>query len=1276
MKYILIALLCVFINVVTFAEPSAFNEQAYKFTNLNTDDGLSSDFVTTTMRDSKGMLWIGTGYGLNLYDGYSVQVFLNNRADSTSLPDNFIQVLYEDYSGNIWVGTKGGGACLYNAAQRNFIRFDIGKNCTIPGLSFTVILDIIQAGEACYFATEQGGMVKYTPGTGGYEYFWHDKSDMHSLSSNCINSIVHEDNYLWLGSGGIYIDKFNIQTNHSERIEIDGLKQLMPVGEQRNSKTLTYNNATHNLWIANINYGLWVYKTQSKTFTRYNYDNNALNNNSVQKIVFRNNEAWVATDNGGVNIIKNDFLRGVLQANAYNNFSISSNGIIDLNTDKEGNLYVATFDAGLNIYTTWQNEIEYYYNIPDNENSITHNNVTDIAQTTDGTIWVATDGGGLNIFHPGSKSFTRFVYPNSMGAINNNYITSLYADGKNNLYVAAYLNGFSIYNTQSGGLQNYKQTPGCENCPVSNNTWSFYYGNNNILWMGNLDHGISAFNTEKGRFVPLSSISDVLWPLSKFITYDITGHGNKIYFTTLSGGLQIFDQANDTLYRFLPTSDSEDKITRLNSLAIDTHDNIWIGSENGLISMHLPTLTDNIFTRANGLPSNNVFDIIVDNKNRKWVSTIDGLCVLNSNNQHLYTWPKNNNLFNNTPNNTSCLYDNDGYIYFGGNKGLHRFHPDSISFYNYQNDIVLTGFQINNIDTFVREGKRLKHINAVSELHLNSKSKVFSIAFAVPNIQMNQQIQYKYKLEGFNNTWLNAGNSRKATFTGLKGGSYTFKVRSTNTQGQWVNNTRSLKIIIHPPFYKSDLFFVLIVFIIIGLLIALYRLRIKFIRKQSLQLKELVKQRTQQLKNSYTEIKEQNHEIAKQRDLAHQQKEQIIKQNSELELHRNHLEYLVESRTRELIEAKERAERADKLKSSFLSNLSHEIRTPMNAILGFMDLLVNPLTKDDEKKEYVDSIYHSSYSLLNVIDDIIDIAKIESGDISIHNEAVDVNLIFEELNQLYINRLQNSQSQVKLNIQSPPEKIILQTDEKRLKQILHNLIDNAIKFTEKGCVEVKCTTTDKFAIFSVKDTGIGIKQKELEVIFDRFYKIEEEKTKLYRGTGLGLSICKQLVEKFNGKIWVESEPGKGTTFFFSVPDKKREQQAAEHVMPENIDLKRAEILIAEDDDYNYQYLATLLKRCNAAVIRANDGREAIELYNCNKNIKAIFMDIKMPVLDGLKATAELRASGAQLPIIAQTAFALSEDRVAAIQAGCNDHISKPINKEELYSKIKKYLLNV
>lgn len=384
-----------------------------------------------------------------------------------------------------------------------------------------------------------------------------------------------------------------------------------------------------------------------------------------------------------------------------------------------------------------------------------------------------------------------------------------------------------------------------------------------------------------------------------------------------------------------------------------------------------------------------------------------------------------------------------------------------------------------------------------------------------------------------------------------------------------------------------------------------------------------------------------------------------------------------------LIYAKERAEESDKLKSAFLSNMSHEIRTPMNAILGFSTLLSDPGISDADRNEFLRIIKERGSDLMRIIDDIIDVAKIESGQIKVEIKECKVNVL---MNNLYITlgevKRKTGKTHLVLNClpANPDKEFTIMTDGNRLRQVMTNLIENAMKFTDQGAVEfgyqMKTLNDDAYIEFFVRDTGIGIPKESQELIFERFRQVDDTNTRKYGGTGLGLTISKNLIKLMGGDIRLESERGKGATFFVLLPLQAATHDIAELIKPKispanQLDWSSKVILVAEDEDSNYFLLDRILKRTGVKLIWAHNGVEAVELSGEQK-IDLIMMDIRMPLMDGYEAAQIIKQKNPAIPIIAQTAYALKGEREKSIAAGCDGYISKPIDSRELLSIVGKY----
>jgi PAS domain S-box-containing protein len=381
----------------------------------------------------------------------------------------------------------------------------------------------------------------------------------------------------------------------------------------------------------------------------------------------------------------------------------------------------------------------------------------------------------------------------------------------------------------------------------------------------------------------------------------------------------------------------------------------------------------------------------------------------------------------------------------------------------------------------------------------------------------------------------------------------------------------------------------------------------------------------------------------------------------------------------ELIKAKEKAEESDRLKTAFLQNMSHEIRTPMNAIIGFSGLLSKNYNNKPKLEKFSEIINQRCNDLLYIISDILDIAKIESGQLPVNIEECNLNELFNELTILFTEQQKRiGKQQIKFRLQASDilSDILIVTDKVKLKQIFINLISNAFKFTETGTIEGGCKLdANQNLIFYVSDTGIGIPNDKQQMIFERFAQVEQGANRLYGGTGLGLSIVKGLIGLLGGEISLESELGKGSTFSFTIPYKTTQTLSHEAIITEKIEeysFPNKTILIVEDNLYNAEYIKETLSGIGLNILQAENGKQAVDL-SLSQPVDLVLMDIRLPDFDGYEATRQIRQVKPKLKIIAQTAYASYDERQKALDIGCNDYISKPTKQDLLLSIVNKHL---
>ncbi|MBU8892766.1 MAG: response regulator [Bacteroidales bacterium] len=644
---------------------------------------------------------------------------------------------------------------------------------------------------------------------------------------------------------------------------------------------------------------------------------------------------------------------------------------------------------------------------------------------------------------------------------------------------------------------------------------------------------------------------------------------------------------------------------------------------------------------------------------------------------------------------TYIIYNDDNNItWIGGTELLFKYDKSKDN-YDYTNDyLTLIRKVIINQDSIIYYGDYKNHKAYNTDSIIQYQGVIPTIAhkdnsiifqFASPEYSDQSKLIYQYRLEGYDNNWSALTKITRKEYTNLPQGEYTFKVRAINTYDQ-ISKDAKYNFIILTPWYQSIIAYIIYLIFFVLLIVILVRLNTKRLKAEKIKLEKIIKKRTHEIRKQKNDIESKNIALEQQKEEILSQNEEINVQKEELEIHRNNLEDLVKKRTRDLEIAKEKAEESDRLKSSFLANMSHEIRTPMNAIIGFSSLISDPELSVGQKDDLSNHITNNCDSLLRLIDDIIDLSKIESKQLDLQKSNCFVSETLHDLIKVFEEKkISINKRHIKLitNIPDEYKNITIHTDCLRLKQVLSNLTDNALKFTDAGSVEfgyllINSNDNPKLK-FYIKDTGIGMSEQQQKEIFTRFSKIESSKKKLYRGAGLGLAISKYLIELLGGEIWVESKKDKGSIFYFTIPFIKLAKYENNKIIQTSMITNKfiwsnKTILIAEDEDSNYRYLEMVLNKTKAKVVWARDGVEAISMCKQHEP-DLILMDIKMPNMDGLEATREIKKTYPEIPVIAQTAYAMENDERLSLEAGCNSYLSKPIKANKLLEVLSTFLIS-
>lgn len=794
----------------------------------------------------------------------------------------------------------------------------------------------------------------------------------------------------------------------------------------------------------------------------------------------------------------------------------------------------------------------------------------------------------------------------------------------------------------------------------SSDVLSLFVDSEGTLWIGTNGGGVVQFN--ENRFTNLNAsqglASNVVWSITE-------DHENNIWLATDNG----LSRYRDGSFRVFTTKDglADNYIW---SVFEDSNHDLWIGSETGLSVLH-----DRKFQKVSNFSSQNVYCIREDLSKQIWIATESGLKIFKNGQFTQFTTAqglRSNDIY-------TLLVSHDGDVWLGTSKaGIGR-----IRNFKYEDFSVSDELKVNTVWSIFEDREGILWVGTVA-LGLNSFIKNSMTNAAIANRSFSVMIQqasvdglpvqqgksietqngnlefrftalkfldlrnveFKYKLEGFDEDWIVAGNRRVAYYKDVPSGKYIFRVIARIGNSNW--NEKIFAFELKQPFYHSYLFYGLCLSFLFVCGLGIYIMRGRQLLKRERELLSLVSDRTAEL-----------------------QQEINVRKKAEEELH-NSLSLLI-STNDELKSAKDAAESANRAKNQFLANVSHELRTPMNGIIGMTQLTLDTeLTT--EQREYLGMAKESADSLLELLNDILDFTKIEAGKLRLSNVPFNLPAAIQRIMKSFKIRAQEKGLEFTSELSASVPSIVI-GDETRLRQVLINLIGNAIKFTTHGYILVKLgvnETKDNIATvhFSVEDTGIGIPADKHQMIFEAFTQADSSTTRQFGGTGLGLSICSQLVSMMNGKIWLNSELHKGSTFHFTIPFKCDEvvhisDEVAKAAYQSTITGRH--ILVVDDNVINQRLICSILEKHGHTVTLAARGDEALNLYSRNR-FDAILMDIQMPVMDGLEATVRIRVeeqdTKTHIPIIGMTAHATANIRQKCLEAGMDEYISKPFQVDQ------------
>ncbi len=1140
-------------------------QKALYFNLYDIESGLAQNTVQSIVQDHKGFIWIATQNGLSMFDGYEFKNWYQRSDNKNGLSSSFINQLAIDKNNRLWIATSLGINCLDSEKNKVYVYKSLieNKNSLTDNAADCIFID----SDNYLWVGTKGGIdqtlkpvheIKLNSQDLEFLHFYHQDS-VNSISANRINCFFEDtEKNIWIGTNN-GLNKYNKATGIFNSYFYN--KSFSLPEEASIIKSIIQINDTV-FWIA-TKAGLFELNPKSGRIFSFNehsfFIKNKIEGSILSLSKSTNGNVWVGTDGNGLlyyDLIKKNFYQ--YKKEAGNKNKPEDNYIQSLFEDKSGTLFIGTFSHGLNTTKTKGNFFELFRYVKNDNSSLSENFITGVNNRENNTVWLSTLSNGVEKFNPDTRKFTSFQLKNKIKSRNYVYFQSILPISNDELLIGTVGAGLLLLNHTKNTVKQYLFDN--ENI-LDNSIYSLLRTNDSLLWVGTSHLGLYRFNIKTKKFKlyhsGLKGFTDFKYEID-----DIElGKNSMLWLASWGGGLIRFNPENNTIKQFKHSDKNQNSISSdlLLSIHIDKKGIMWLGSSTGLNKFDPKTVQFTHFGKKTGFKDEYISDIIEDAHENLWISTNRGIVKFNKNNESVINFDIKDGLQHNEFGMGSCAKLADGRMIFGGVNGLNLFHPDSIKPSTFKPNVVITEFQLfyKKVEIGVKyeNGFQLeKSITDVDTIVLSYKDNIIGFEFTALDYTKPDNIKYAFRLKGFEENWnYTDKNERFARYTNLSYGSYKLQIKSTNGDGVWNPKIKELTVIIKAPFWLTYEFRIAFLIILLLFFIFIYKLRTRILKKQKQNLEKQVDKRTQEIKQKNFELKDRYEEIVVQEEEIREQAEELRMISSQLEISNKSLSQKVKERTVELENALIKAEDAQKLISSFLSNLSHEIRTPMNAIMGFTQLIGNTNLSEPKKNEYTSIIEQSVQILLTQIDNIMDVAKLHTGQYQFKNTMFNLKDLFLQVyNELATTKEVNNKTfsfELLIN-----EELSLNSDAAIFKTIIFNLVENAIKFTEKGFVEfgfkISSPEFDKNKDFQiaanspieleifVHDSGIGIAEKEHKIIFDAFRKIEDKKQKLYRGSGLGLALVKNLTDKLNGNIFVNSKIDEGTRISIKIPISK------------------------------------------------------------------------------------------------------------------------------------------
>lgn len=1193
------------------------------------NEGLSNSLINQVFQDHLGFIWVATEDGLNRFDGIKYTSYSHNKNEDNSLKSNFVIALAEDKDGNLWVGQIN-GLQVYDCDTESF-----------RGVRFFVAGFEIHPYVSCILCTDNGDIWITTSGYGIFRI----KKDTDApiqlmdlnerLSSYFLRTIFEDrDGIVWIGSDNEGLNSYNPKTDKVRSFTQSDIKGH---ALQSNNISSICQDDQDGIYIGSLNGGLVCLDKETGLIEKIQSARSGEDNLPVKNIyVGFSNRLWVGTDGFGLKLLNKLSNQLESYAPSSSSFDFSKSKIHSIIEDDEGNLWVGIFQKGLFLFPQTPGMFTHFGYEAFGNNSIGSSSITSI----DGegyNLWIGTDGDGVYLLNRFNGDVKHIILRNKDEIVKGNNILVLHNGLDNYLWIGTYSNGLICYNKATGLIKTYKNDPDDAYSLVNDKITTILDDTNGQLLLGTLGGGVCRFDPKKQLFFQGLDIPDSLNNQIQKWVNDIFIDQDRNFWVGTYGGLYFVNTKAQSITHFLEADGTLANNT-VYCIYSDWEETIWVGTYGGLVKINPKTLHPKIYRIEDGLGSNVICAIQEDEHHKLWISTHNGLSRFDPDEEIFTNYFASDGIQSNEFSRNASFITEQKELFFGGINGITEIKKDYQGSIQKIRDVVLTDFSLFNqpVEIGDKSGKHVifkKSIVLADTVHIREHDNVFSIGFTSLELANQSQIFYEYKMVGFDEHW-NVTNSlnRRATYTNLSYGTYTFYVRGVD-KGQY-SNLRKLTILIYPPWYKTIWVKALWVLFILGLLYGIILFyKEKFMRRH--------------------------------------------------------------------------AEKINEMKMQFFINISHEIKTPLALIIDPLEKLLEQEV-DKKTSRLYKIMYQNASRIFRLVNQLMDVRKIDKGLLIVKFQQTNIYDFIREIAHSY--DLLAASKDILFDIETSDPDIQIWIDPFNFEKVILNLLSNAFKFTPAGGSvklsiekpEVKKADGTEQVKIIVSDSGPGIKERDLERIFTRFYQVDSKESRYMGGTGIGLHLSRSLVQLHKGELNAENQiEGAGSKFIITLLMGNKHLPKEDLVLEENIlpiptnrissqllpqavnshkgkyikPKTNYKIMVVDDEEEIRNYLINELSG-SYNVIGCENGKQAFELL-VEENPDLILSDIMMPVMDGITLCKKVKGNmhTSHIPVVLLTALSKEKNRVEGIETGADMYLVKPFNSDFLKKTITGILDN-